>query len=104
MEAEMASKVPEVNAEELVQVPESQEKPVEMPAERRYIAKENCFFEGRYLKRGEIILLQEKPDHDALAEYTDAGERDTVKAYYDPLTSMLSERRIKAAMPSAYIR
>ena len=32
------------------------------PIPQKYIAKEDCFFKGRFLKRGEIILLDSKPD------------------------------------------
>ena len=71
-----------------------------VPEPKRYIATENCFFNGQYLKRGEIILLPEKPDHASLEEYT---EKKTVKetgSFYDPITGIITERRIKAAMPA----
>ena len=71
---------------------------------KTYIAKENCFFNGRYLKRGELILLHEKPCHASLIEYRAKEGRKGGDTFIDPLNDMLKERRIKAAMPTAFIK
>ena len=73
--------------------------PVSKTELKRYVATENCFFEGRYLKRGEIITLSEKPDHVCLVEYSDRPASDDAEIFYDPIHTVLEEKRINAAMP-----
>ena len=66
----------------------------------KYIATENCFFEGRYLKRGDLILLSEKPNHKCLVKYTGKEEQGDKKAeLFDPVSDELERQRIMAAMP-----
>ena len=66
---------------------------------RKYIAKETCFYQGRFLKRGEIISLESKPDHACLVPYT-GKETESDAEYFDPIKDSLEKDRLKSAMAS----
>ena len=69
------------------------------PEARKYIAKENCFFSGRYLSRGDVIILTEEPDHKCLVPYEGGPEKGDAR-YIDPVQEMIERRRVKAAIDS----
>lgn len=65
---------------------------------RKYIATEDCYFDGRYLKRGTLLVLESPPDHACLKEYS--GElKDEPGKMYDPVREYAEGKRIAAAMP-----
>ena len=66
---------------------------------QKYIAKEDCFFKGRFLKRGEIILLDSKPDHACLVVYT-GKEIQADTGFFDPIQENIERDRLKSAMAS----
>lgn len=66
----------------------------------KYIATEDCFFQGRYLKRGEIILLEIKPNHACIVPYTGYETEGKDTAYFDPIQDSIEKRRLKSAMAS----
>lgn len=68
------------------------------PVSKKYIATENCFYEGKYLLRGAIILLEKKPNHTCLKEYKGTAEKKDLK-YFDPIGEELERKRIAAALP-----
>ena len=71
---------------------------VTLPEPKKYIATENCFFNGTYLKRGAIIVLNEVPDHTCLVPYKGSEEKvDT--GFFDPMREYTEQKRLLAAIP-----
>ena len=70
----------------------------ELSSARKYIATEDCYYDGKYLKRGSIIVSEKKPDHACLAPYS-GKETSSDRGYFDPLREEMERRRIQAAMP-----
>ena len=66
----------------------------------KYIATEDCFFKGRYLKRGQIILLEIKPDHACLVPYTGRETEGSDTGYFDPIQEYAEKERLRSAMAS----
>lgn len=70
----------------------------ELSSAKKYIATEDCYYDGKYLKRGSVLILSNKPDHACLVPYK--GERPKgCEGYYDPLEEEMERKRIQAAMP-----
>ena len=66
---------------------------------QKYIAKEDCFYKGRFLKRGEIILLESRPDHACIVDYT-GKEKEVDTGFFDPIQESIERERLKSAMAS----
>lgn len=69
-----------------------------LPEPKKYIAKENCFYNGTYLKRGAIIVLNEVPNHACLVPYKGTGDKEDT-GFFDPMREYTEQKRILAAMP-----
>ena len=67
---------------------------------KRYIAKEDCFYKGHYLKRGELINLEEKPNHACLVPYTGKATDGNDVDYFDPISDAIDKDRLRSAMAS----
>ena len=75
-------------------------KEVKTAEPKKYIATEACLYKGRYLKRGELILLEEKPTHACLVPYTGKAAEGTDEEYFDPIRDAIDRNTLKAAMAS----
>lgn len=70
----------------------------ELSSAKKYIATEDCYYDGKYLKRGSVLILSKKPDHACLVLYK--GDRPKGgDGYYDPLEEEMKQKRLQAAMP-----
>ena len=67
---------------------------------KRYIATEDCLYKGRYLKRGELIILEENPSHACLIPYTGKALEEKDLGYFDPIDEAIQKDRMKSAMAS----
>lgn len=76
---------------------EATKAPVTELKAKQYIAKETCFYNGRYLARGQIILLDKKPDHACLVPYS-GKKQESDTAYFDPIQENIEKDRIASAM------
>lgn len=79
----------------------AEEKAASKAAEpKRYVATENCIYGTRYLGRGDVVVLTEKPDHRCLVELKENSPAIKGAQLIDPIQEMIEKKRIAAAVQS----